>query len=329
MRKFRVFFQMIEENVGKDTSFLTRIYFVWQYLLGRIAIKANKREFFLFKLYEKNQYGKKQIVAEHRKMNFVRTVNNMEAGEIFADKVRFIKRFSDYIGRDTLDMEKATETDFRSFVGKHNNFFVKPVDGYFGIGAYIGSCNSEENIAEEFKKLAGKKMLLEELICQHEEMAKFNESSVNSLRVVTFLHADNTPEIIDGAAIRIGRKGKNADNFHHHGIGAKIDLETGIVCTMGIDRDRCQYVVHPDSGVPIVGFKVPHWAEVCELVKKAALEVPEVRYVGWDVALTRDGRVILIEGNDKADPDLAQICSGIGAGPMFRSLAKEVEKTIT
>lgn len=329
MGKFRVFFQMIEENIGKDISFPAKLYFVGQYLLGRIAINASKREFFLYRLYEKNQYGKKLIVNEKRKMNFVRTVNNMEAGEIFADKARFVKRFSDYVGRDTLDMEHATETDFRTFVGKHSNFFVKPIDGYFGIGAYVGSCNSEEDAVKEFKKLEGKKMLLEELICQHEEMAKFNESSVNSLRVVTFLHPDNTPEIIDGAAIRIGRKGKNADNFHHHGIGAKIDLETGIVCTMGIDRDSCHYVVHPDSGVPIVGFKVPHWTEVCELVKKAALEVPEVRYVGWDVALTRDDRVVLIEGNDKADPDLAQICSGIGAWPKFHAFAEEVKKTRT
>ena len=38
---------------------------------------------------------------------------------------------------------------------------------------------------------------------------------------------------------------------------------------------------------------------------KAALEVPEVRYVGWDIAITKDGPVIM-EGNEYPSYGLVQ-----------------------
>ena len=54
--------------------------------------------------------------------------------------------------------------------------------------------------------------------------------------------------------------------------------------------------IHPLTGVPIVGFEVPLFAEAIEAVKAAAQRIPEVPYVGWDVAIAPD-RPVLIEGN--------------------------------
>jgi len=53
---------------------------------------------------------------------------------------------------------------------------------------------------------------------------------------------------------------------------------------------------HPTTKEKIVGFKVPLFKEAVELVKKAAKIAPEVGYVGWDVAISVDGPVI-VEGN--------------------------------
>ena len=46
----------------------------------------------------------------------------------------------------------------------------------------------------------------------------------------------------------------------------------------------------------IVGFKVPMFKEAVDLVKEAAKVVPEIGYVGWDVAISEKGPV-LVEGN--------------------------------
>ena len=68
-----------------------------------------------------------------------------------------------------------------------------------------------------------------------------------------------------------------------------------MVCSTGIDKNGNRYVVHPDVGVPIIGFVVPMWDEICNTVLAAAKIVPEVRFIGWDVAVTKDAKVVLIE----------------------------------
>mgnify|MGYP003150504758 FL=1 len=54
--------------------------------------------------------------------------------------------------------------------------------------------------------------------------------------------------------------------------------------------------LHPDSGYPIADFQLPMFDEVIAFVDKVARHVPQVKYVGWDIAVTPDGPV-LIEGN--------------------------------
>jgi hypothetical protein len=56
------------------------------------------------------------------------------------------------------------------------------------------------------------------------------------------------------------------------------------------------YRNHPETGKTIQGFKIPYWEEMIELVEKASKVVSEVGYIGWDVAITPNGP-ILIEGN--------------------------------
>ena len=70
----------------------------------------------------------------------------------------------------------------------------------------------------------------------------------------------------------------------------------GIVYVEALDRADNIYYEHPISKEKIVGFKVPEFEKAVELVKKAAKIVPEVAYVGWDVAVSKSGPVI-VEGN--------------------------------
>ena len=51
------------------------------------------------------------------------------------------------------------------------------------------------------------------------------------------------------------------------------------------------------TNTDIVGFKVPKYKEAVKLALKASKVVKEIRYVGWDVAITNDGPCI-IEGNE-------------------------------
>jgi hypothetical protein len=54
--------------------------------------------------------------------------------------------------------------------------------------------------------------------------------------------------------------------------------------------------VHPVTGAPTVGVQLPEWDAVLALVSRAAEAFAPLRAVGWDVAIT-DGGVVLLEAN--------------------------------
>ena len=58
---------------------------------------------------------------------------------------------------------------------------------------------------------------------------------------------------------------------------------------------------HPRTGAALDGIEMPGWHEVRELVLRAARAFGALRTVGWDVAMTPDGPV-LVEGNSLYGP---------------------------
>ena len=68
---------------------------------------------------------------------------------------------------------------------------------------------------------------------------------------------------------------------------------------------------HPDSGLPLVGTVVPNWPEVARIALEASRIVPEIPLVGWDIAPTDDGAV-LVELNETPDFRLHQIADRRG-----------------
>ena len=80
---------------------------------------------------------------------------------------------------------------------------------------------------------------------------------------------------------------------------ARVDPETGKIAYPAHSGDTTKgiiYYEHPETHVPLVGYEIPYVKEAVKMCLKASLVVPQVRYIGWDVAVTEKGPVI-IEGN--------------------------------
>ena len=95
--------------------------------------------------------------------------------------------------------------------------------------------------------------------------------------------------------------GALAANFTSRGmLGAPIDLETGEL-GVAADRDALPQTPrlrhHPATGAAIAGRQLPYWAETLALAEAAHRAFPSVSRVGWDLAITTNGP-LLIEGND-------------------------------
>ena len=127
------------------------------------------------------------------------------------------------------------------------------------------------------------------------------------------------------AGLRIGNGEAVADNFHHGGLATIIDIHSGFIISDGVDHNLVWYKEHPVTGKTIRGFKIPFWDKVIETIKNAAMVMPEVRYVGWDVAVGKNGKIYIIEGNCCADPDVSQIPDQKGKWFMYKEELRRIK----
>ena len=84
-----------------------------------------------------------------------------------------------------------------------------------------------------------------------------------------------------------------------------------IITSKGFTRDGKQYIYHPDSGKQIIGTRIPKWEELNDVIEKIRPQNSSVHFVGWDMALSKDGWCI-VEGNWCPAIIGVQACSGIG-----------------
>jgi hypothetical protein len=120
--------------------------------------------------------------------------------------------------------------------------------------------------------------------------------------------------------------GKDVDNLNAGGFAAPVGLEDGVIRLPAADKNGLQYEIHPYTGKAIVGFQLPFWQESLDMARHAALKEPTVRYIGWDVAVTAAGPV-LVEANTLPGHDILQLpahtAGGIGILPMIQKLEAE------
>lgn len=311
----------ISTSINPIKKLLIYIDFAWSIIFYGVNID----EYFQYQFYKRRHADRKNFIVYRKRMRIVRTCNDKNDRNIFDFKPKFNKLFNKYLGRDWLFMDECSFGEFTNFISKNKKIFVKPVDSFYGLGVRIQNVNQNDNLRELYEQLKEERVMIEQIIEQYNELAEFNPTSVNTLRVVTLLCNDGTAKVMT-ANLRCGNKGKHADNFHHGGIASLIDVETGIVGTPGIDRNFKKYINHPTSKKQIVGFKVPFWEKIVEMVKSAAQIVPTVRYVGWDVAITKDGTIILVEGNAAADPDVSQMPDQIGKWYLYKNEIEQINK---
>lgn len=225
---------------------------------------------------------------------------SMASEEAFDDtrnKARFYSIMKDFFHREVCVISpKEPMEKFVSFALKQQKFIVKPMEGTTGLDTFITTIQNEKEAVDLYHQLTEKgEWMAEELIHQHPEMAQWNPSSVNTLRVPTFYAADGCR--ILQPFFRTGRKGSIVDNAGQGGVFAVFDPETGIITTDGVDEFGGRFEIHPDSNLRFKGWQIPRYDEMKKIAAQLIHRMPKgQRYVGFDFALTNDGWV-LVEGN--------------------------------
>lgn len=253
-------------------------------------------------------------------------------GCLLKDKYKFSNYLSYVIGEDKVApiiaiysneevylLDEKIHISLDEFLKKDMRVFCKILGGECGEDIFVFEkkdnnyyLNNKLSTLSEVKTRIGKsKFIFQNVIQQHEALNKLNDSTVNSIRVITVRGVSGKIDVLT-SYLRLGAvKDSVVDNNGAGGLGVSVD-DNGILGKYGfyILSFGTKVEKHPISNEVFEGYQLPYWNEVKDLVEKAHKQFYHMQSIGWDVAITPDGP-ILIEGNDKWETTMPQ---GVGGG---------------
>ena len=196
-------------------------------------------------------------------------------------------------------------------------YVIKPRDGALGRGVRVFSCGDTEpeRLGDTLKEHLDRhgdfdSWLVQPKLINHEDVTRISPSpALQTVRLVTYVEADRKVRILL-AGWRLADEKAEFDNFSGTGknnVFCVIDPADGIMqkffmksChPFGFGLHEVER--HPVTGQNLRGLQPPMWDDIVKLGKKAALAFLSSRCLGWDIAMTSAGPV-LIEANRYWDP---------------------------
>lgn len=248
---------------------------------------------------------------------------------LLTDKYVFSKYFSSVLGpecvtqvvalviRNTAILERGLEMGFDEYLKTlTSKVMYKPINQASARDVCSLEYKNDHLLVDgqrmsisEFRKTRRyQRAVIEYYIVQHRLLAEINPDSVNTLRIITIIgdneFGDSTPleqvRVFSSYLRAAAVKGVSADNMSRGGVFVGIQ-DDGALRDEGYCVERHldlygRYSQHPITAFKFAGFRVPYWVAAVDLVKRAHKHIWNVKSIGWDVAITESGPII-IEGN--------------------------------
>ena len=172
---------------------------------------------------------------------------------------------------------------------------------------------SPEALAHEISVRYVGGYMFQERLEAHPDMKTLMGDRIGTIRVYTAF-GPKGPQVFR-ACWKVAAGSNRADNFWRNGnMLAAVTKETGAVTRIirGTGPMQEEITQHPDTGATLLGTTVPCWQEALELARATARILPHVPLIGWDIAVTGSGPV-LVEANNTPDFRLVEMCERRGA----------------
>ena len=204
-----------------------------------------------------------------------------------------------------------------------SDIVIKPTHGAHGRGirflSHRGGCWSDEagrivtareilQAVREDREFSD--FVIQERVRPHPELARLSGTDyLQTARIITVVSEGAGAEVAFGAMKLIGGSATtdNVDAGSKGNMVGEISLSTGRLNWVRAPRPDGVGIMeatrHPVTGAVLPGFQLPFWPETLDLARRAAMAFLPLVTIGWDVAITPDGP-LLIEGNAWWDPPI-------------------------
>lgn len=257
-----------------------------------IRYSASPNNYKLFEFYSLSAAERGTYVTHGISEKMIKKFNKDNYRNIFENKITFADQFKEFFKRDWIESNCEYEVFLKFAQGKEKVIY-KPIEAAQGQGICVFHVekDSVKEIHEKIKSLP--LGIVEDWIEQHSVLEKIYPDAVNCLRIITVLKGNDVHMLTGGVTFAIKDEIANGSL---ESIIAPIDMQSGVInkpaATFGSDI----YEKHPKTNSQIHGIQLPYWQEIKAMLQKAGKVIPQVGYIGWDIAITPNGP-ILIEGN--------------------------------
>ena len=190
--------------------------------------------------------------------------------------------------------------------GARNSMWLHRIAPFTWRTQYDETWSRETLIDELRRRSRTRDMLLQAMLVNHPAIANLAERSLIAIRVITGMDASGIPAVTH-AMLRVLSKLEPSWNSKRE-YAAAIDLQSGVLGLMCNDKDLWPgrwTRHHPVTGAPVDGRLLTDWPETKALALAAHRVFTDRMLIGWDIALTPSGPVIL-EGNSYPDVHFLQ-----------------------
>lgn len=282
-------------------------------------------DYLTYKIYKRTAKERREYIGTRTVNKFYATVSPEAHKQRFTQKPIFLRDFAQYTKRAFIVPEQCGYEAFAQFLNTHEVFMSKPFDGLGGEDVHKVYTKDIDDPKAYFDRCVQNRVFLEELVIQHEGLSRLCPASVNTIRVMTYYnHGD--PKIL-WMGMRVGSGKSAVDNFSSGGMVVAIDTQKGCLKGDAIDKVSATYPVHPTTGVAFDGFPIPCFDQIEPLVLEAAKLEDKILVVGWDVAISENGPV-LIEGNRRPGFGLSQVLDDRGRMDIIRHVLTDLGEKI-
>lgn len=248
--------------------------------------------------------------------------NKVICTEVLKDYVRVPAVFMQKNGARMVSLEAENADGWRSgedvlaLMHERGALYMKPIAKGKGMGVhrleYLDGVAAIDNKpvgeAEVLKLLDGSDgWFISEGVEQGAFENSLYDKTANTIRFITLRDPESGNIKVFFAVQRIGTSATiPVDNGSRGGLVSCIDLETGELSEARSLHSLQVHEVHPDSGAPIKGARIPNWPQIKEEMLALARRFPFINFTAWDILLTDEG-ICIIEANTSSGVNIIQL----------------------